>query len=685
MRKKLIIAIIFVLNIFVLGQSNILLNSDFENGSENWEAKNCEIAAVDTLAESGSQSLKIFNRTKVFSGAYQTILDSLRYNGYGRYIVQAFYKTESGEDTAKIKIRYTVDGQRHNVIVKSYINNQNWSEVLDTVTLDWENANLTNAEIFFQTQNDISLSYFIDNLSLIPYEVSGGIRDTVGGEDSLDTPISPEDYAAALGKGFDVNWVKSASQAGYYSVELLQQIKERGFKHIRLRTNLESPTEFINISCPIVQDCLDNDMYPIISFGGHMLEENPDSTNIANFVNWWRTVAQFYKNYSHRVTFDLLIEISGQLADEPETLNDIYEQTVAAIRESNPTRIVFLSPRKLSNPFYLHELRIPSTANGYLMWEWHFYAGGPSRTNRTKLWTTGTPEERKLITDKVDSALAWVERTGFPSWVGAWMPSNYNGGNDYTVPEQTVFASFLTRQLDNANVPFALNAIQQFNNYLDGTIEWKQELRPVLDAVLDPNKVTFYEEVDYGGNSTKLPLGEYNKDALEGLGLVSNIQSIMIPADVKVHFYEGENFDGGERVDSMTSPNVFAEPFNFQSIKIKSDSVLTSVGEEIKPSEFRLYQNYPNPFNPTTNITYVIADLNKNGERNSNGSINVSLKVYDLLGREVATLVNKKQKPGKYSVQFNTSSASIDLPSGVYFYSLRAGTFIQTKKMLLLK
>ncbi len=120
-----------------------------------------------------------------------------------------------------------------------------------------------------------------------------------------------------------------------------------------------------------------------------------------------------------------------------------------------------------------------------------------------------------------------------------------------------------------------------------------------------------------------------------------------------------------------------------------------------KPGNFELYQNYPNPFNPTTNITYVIArsEATRQSAENSalannatdchaslrsarnDGIIQVSLKVYDALGREVATLVNEKQAPGKYSVQFENSN----FPSGIYFYTLRAGNFVQTRKMVLMK
>ncbi|MFB3055680.1 MAG: T9SS type A sorting domain-containing protein, partial [Ignavibacteriaceae bacterium] len=96
------------------------------------------------------------------------------------------------------------------------------------------------------------------------------------------------------------------------------------------------------------------------------------------------------------------------------------------------------------------------------------------------------------------------------------------------------------------------------------------------------------------------------------------------------------------------------------------------------PEEYTLFQNYPNPFNPTTKITFYIPQLSF-----------VTLKVYDVLGNEIATFVNEEKPTGSYEVEFNTS----DLPSGIYFYRLQAGdpsiksrqSFVETKKMLLLK
>ncbi len=398
---------------------------------------------------------------------------------------------------------------------------------------------------------------------------------------TFDNPILPHDYEEMLGKGFDVNWTKNSSQAAYYSKALLKQIKAKGFKHIRLRTNSESPTDYIKISEPIVNDCLANDMIPILAFGGQMLEENPDSVNIEAFVEWWRTVAEHYKNFSHKVSFNLLIEISGELKNQPDKLNEIYKKTVAKIRESNPTRIVILAPRKLSNPFYLHELNIPTEANGYLMWEWHFYAAGPSKTSKNKLWTIGMPEEKKLLTDKIDAAIAWENETGFPSWVGAWMPGNYNDADDYSIPEQVAFSSFMVRELEKADVPWAINAIQHFNNYLYGSNEWKKERLPVLDIVTDPWSVSFYSDINFGGNDQRLSEGNYNKSDLDSLNLIGNIKSAMVPPDFKIYFYSGEKFDGDEKIISVTTNNIFSDiqSFSYQSIKIIYDTTTTDIDD----------------------------------------------------------------------------------------------------------
>ena len=105
-------------------------------------------------------------------------------------------------------------------------------------------------------------------------------------------------------------------------------------------------------------------------------------------------------------------------------------------------------------------------------------------------------------------------------------------------------------------------------------------------------------------------------------------------------------------------------------------STKIEVEVDFTPKDYVLYQNYPNPFNPTTIIKYEIPSVTL---RRAQSDIMVSLKVYDVLGNEVATLVNEESQPGVYEVEFNASSLS----SGIYLYKLQAGKFIQTKKMIL--
>ncbi len=98
------------------------------------------------------------------------------------------------------------------------------------------------------------------------------------------------------------------------------------------------------------------------------------------------------------------------------------------------------------------------------------------------------------------------------------------------------------------------------------------------------------------------------------------------------------------------------------------------------PDNFLLSQNYPNPFNPSTTIRFTISDLPAGRQ----GLRFTTLKVYDVLGNEIATLVNEEKPAGTYEVNFNVDQNSI-LSSGIYFYQLRASNFVETKKMLLLK
>ncbi|MDZ7626437.1 MAG: T9SS type A sorting domain-containing protein [Ignavibacteriaceae bacterium] len=106
--------------------------------------------------------------------------------------------------------------------------------------------------------------------------------------------------------------------------------------------------------------------------------------------------------------------------------------------------------------------------------------------------------------------------------------------------------------------------------------------------------------------------------------------------------------------------------------------IVVSVDAQTKiADDFQLYQNYPNPFNPTTKIKFTIPYI----ETHRDASLHVTLKVYDILGNEIATLVNEEKLSGTYEIEFNATG----LPSGIYFYQLKTDSFIQTRKMVYLK
>ena len=126
-----------------------------------------------------------------------------------------------------------------------------------------------------------------------------------------------------------------------------------------------------------------------------------------------------------------------------------------------------------------------------------------------------------------------------------------------------------------------------------------------------------------------------------------------------------------EKASDHSSITVESELADITGATLNSD-VAISVKEI--PTVFELSQNYPNPFNPTTRIQYSLEK-----------AAQVSLKVYNVLGLEIATLVNGSQEAGSYTVQFNPNEGVLSLSSGVYFYRLEAGSFVSTRKFILIK
>jgi hypothetical protein len=149
----------------------------------------------------------------------------------------------------------------------------------------------------------------------------------------------------------------------------------------------------------------------------------------------------------------------------------------------------------------------------------------------------------------------------------------------------------------------------------------------------------------------------------------------------KIGFVSGSGNSNSEKNYSFTdSYPTGGSKFSYRLKQIDNDGSFeySSVVEvELVPTKFELSQNYPNPFNLSTKIKYTIPNVSLSAVEGSR----VQLKVYDVLGNEVANLVNDYKPAGSYEVEFDASKLS----SGIYFYKLQAGSFTATKKMILLK
>jgi hypothetical protein len=186
-------------------------------------------------------------------------------------------------------------------------------------------------------------------------------------------------------------------------------------------------------------------------------------------------------------------------------------------------------------------------------------------------------------------------------------------------------------------------------------------LNPTMDSTPMPDSIDFSWNSVSGAETYELQISYDNA--------FKNIYFGSFPsADTSLNFgslVEDTTYYWRVRANNTNDHSNWSATWRFRTARITSVEQNNAVVKQ-----FELSQNYPNPFNPTTRIHYSVV-----------GNQNVTLKVYDVLGREVATLVNERKAPGTYDVSFNAGA----LPSGVYFYRLKAGSFTSTKKLMLLK
>ena len=168
-----------------------------------------------------------------------------------------------------------------------------------------------------------------------------------------------------------------------------------------------------------------------------------------------------------------------------------------------------------------------------------------------------------------------------------------------------------------------------------------------------------YAAIKYNANGEEQWVARYNGSAN------SNDMIAAIAVDEQSNVYVTGTSRGAGTVE------------DYVTIKYsQKTSDVQTISSEI-PDNFTLFQNYPNPFNPTTKIKFAVPFV----EKHRDASLPLTLKIYNILGNEVATLVDEYKPAGTYEIEFNVSG----LASGIYYYQLSAGSFSETKKMILLK
>jgi hypothetical protein len=345
-------------------------------------------------------------------------------------------------------------------------------------------------------------------------------------------------------------------------------------------------------------------------------------------------------------------------------VNALNAQVLKIIRRTNPTRIVSFSGYMWSNSDQLVTAAIPDSSDKYLIGYYHSYDPYPFGLLGTG--TYGSAADINATKAKFDQVTAWSKKNNIPVILGEF---GYASNADYN-SRMCAYGTVVDQTLSHGVPSFAWDdggSFPVYNRITGGFNEIKDIL--IHTYPQSPNGMKISQT---GNHSIKLQWHNRNaendsiaierrrtSDSFGVIGEVASTDSVFIDTSTSAgtpYFYRL----------SVT----MKDSSELQSYPIMLIPVATSVGPLNVAVEFELFDNYPNPFNPSTTIKFELPT-----------SAHVSLTVFDILGREVSVLVNERRDAGVYEVKFDGSA----LASGVYFYRIQAGSFVETKRLLLLK
>ncbi len=259
--------------------------------------------------------------------------------------------------------------------------------------------------------------------------------------------------------------------------------------------------------------------------------------------------------------------------------------------------------------------------------------------------------------DVADDYVVWTYRT-IPDSI------QYNALMIYNLETNTLEDSIVNNynwqvKTKNGYVVYKDASEKNFIIWNKGNIKSIQSSAPINgDFFVGNNSIGWYEVINDGSG---VKLSFYSADITSGKIKSYTTETYPTPQIIVLGYNNGIFYY--EKTDGVFPEGIYKLNFN-------SEYFSRGGGSQSNPTNFKLYNNYPNPFNPSTNIKFYIPQDDK-----------VVIKIYDILGREIQTLVNSEFTAGDHVVVFTTNS----LASGVYFYQMKAGNFVEAKKMILLK
>ncbi len=385
-----------------------------------------------------------------------------------------------------------------------------------------------------------------------------------------------------------------------------------------------------------------------------------DST-VARFDSIWSQIATRFQGKSDSLIFEILNEPYPMSSANVNSLN---AQVLKIIRKTNPTRIVSFSGYMWSNSNELVSAAIPDPADKYLIGYYHSYDPYPFGLVGTG--TYGTASDINSTKAKFDQVTSWSISHNIPVILDEF---GYMKNCDYN-SRMCAYGTVVDQALSHGVGAFAWDDGGDFPIYNRYNYTFN-EIKDILIHTYpqSPNGLKISQV-----NGSAIRLQWHNRN--------SENDSIIIQRRTgSSSFYDFAKVAPADSqfIDTLAVPGVtfyyrikiiLKNSTEVQSYPILLNDIATSIKSIKAPLKFELSDNYPNPFNPSTQISFSLLMQEK-----------VTLKVFNIIGQEVALIINREMPAGSHTVQFNAGNLS----SGVYIYQLNAGPFNSNKKMMLLK